>query len=239
MSLTTFEKEKVLAPFLGSPLNFVPGQDPLGLLNVGELAFNKLLPGMTTVSERIRYYSFYCWFFDLYASQVGIASSKEQFKYLRRAEYLIALLAAKKHWQGVPGINKALGTYNILVEQIDLTEGTGERQATFDNTYWKNSKGVFGQNYVSSMTQMGFVKERVEGEGVFIRTDFNIEGRISGAQLAQAFQDNIGINASDTFLQVLIRGNVTQAELELFADPFNTVSYTHLRAHETRHDLVC
>jgi len=33
MEVQEFEKEKIWTPFLGSPLEFIPGQDPLGLLN--------------------------------------------------------------------------------------------------------------------------------------------------------------------------------------------------------------
>ncbi|MGV8963797.1 MAG: hypothetical protein ACOH2V_10530 [Candidatus Saccharimonadaceae bacterium] len=221
MSVKPFEQGKILAPFLASPLEFIPGQDPLGLINVGERTYDKLLPGLNNVTERIRFYCFYCWFFDVYALQIGIVSKKEQFKYLRRAEYLNALLAAKNNWQGIAGITKARKLYNSSAGIIYLTDGTGEGQVSFDNTYWKNPRGVFGQNYVNSMVLLGLVKEREEGEGVYIRTDYTVEGRVSGLQLAQAFQENVGSDASETFIEVIMKGYVTQNQLVLLTDKYN------------------
>ena len=68
----------------------------MGMLNVGEQVFSMILPGLNNVTERIRYYSFYCWFFGTYAKWNGSEDPKEQRKFIRRAEYLLALVAAKK-----------------------------------------------------------------------------------------------------------------------------------------------
>ena len=221
MGVKAFEQGKILAPFMGSPLMFIPGLDPLGVLNVGDLTSNKLLPGLTTITERIRYYSFYCWFFDMYSREIRILSKKEQFKYLRRAEYLLALMAAKNRLQGIPGIPKAIKAYAESTGTISLVEGTGELADSLAGSYWFNPRGVFGQNYVSSMVQMGMIKERQEGEGIYIRTDFTIDDRISGRQFAEAFQDNVGPDACKAFVTILQKGSLTMADLEFLTEPFS------------------
>ena len=34
--MTVIKKNQTIAPFLGAKLNFIPGQDPMGMLNIGE-----------------------------------------------------------------------------------------------------------------------------------------------------------------------------------------------------------
>lgn len=71
MSVQKFEKNKIAAPFLGEPLVHIVGQDSLGLLNTGGKTFDLILPGLNNVTERIRYYSFHCWFFHCYAKFIS------------------------------------------------------------------------------------------------------------------------------------------------------------------------
>ena len=94
--MTVIKKNQLIAPFLGAKLSFIPGQDPMGMLNIGEQIFSMLLPGLNNVTERIRYYSFYCWFFGWYSKHNGSENPKVQRNYLRRAEYLLALISASK-----------------------------------------------------------------------------------------------------------------------------------------------
>jgi hypothetical protein len=233
MGVTEFEKEKVFAPFMGSPLDFIPGQDPLGLLNLGENIFNILLSGLNNVTERIRYYSFYCWIFDKYAQEVRITSKNEQYKFLRRAEYILALIAAKKDLQGIAGITKAIEMYKKGGEIFSLEEGTGELTGTTENSYWKNARGIFGQNYVSSMVQMGLIKQRAEGDGTYIRTDFAVDGRISGYQLAKAFEDNVGKEMAYLFTQCVVSGNISDVQLDQLTDSFTMRSVPDLSEENT------
>ena len=126
MSIRQFETAQVKAPFLGKPHYPISGLDQLGLNLTSERIFDLLLPGLNNVTGRIRYYSFYCWFFDWYASQVRTTSRSKQNSYLRRAEFLLSLVAAHKELSGVPGITKALSIYAESDENIDLTNGTQE-----------------------------------------------------------------------------------------------------------------
>jgi hypothetical protein len=80
---------------------------------------------------------------------------------------------------------------------------------------------VFGQNYVSPLAIMGLVRERSEGSGIYIRTDFNVDGRVSGLQLAQAFHENIGEDFAALFTKAIIRSRITRDELDRLSEPFN------------------
>lgn len=221
MSLQQFEKQKFLAPYLGEPLVHIVGQDPLGLLNTGGKTFDLLLPGLNNVTDRIRYYSFYCWFFHSYAKHIGKPSKKEQFDHLRRAEFILSLLAAKNGIQGIGGITKALEIYNTSDEIFDLTIGTGEEKKEKDGTYWKNPRGIFGQNYVSSLKQLFIITDQDENSGCFVRTKFELDEKISGYQLALAFEENIGSDIAKLFVDIMKKGIISQDDLETLSEPFN------------------
>ncbi|PZR24257.1 MAG: hypothetical protein DI539_00855 [Flavobacterium psychrophilum] len=224
MSLQQFEKKKIHAPFLGEPLVHIVGQDPLGLLNTGNRTFDLLLPGLNNVTDRIRYYSFYCWFFHIYAKYVGKPAKKEQFDYLRRAEFILALLAAKQKLQGIGGITKAMEIFDNSSEAFDLTVGTGEHKRLKDGTYWKNPRGIFGQNYVSSLKQLNLIRESEQDSGIFIRTDFEHPNSISGLKLAEAFEKNIGQENSTIFITAMINGILTQDDIISLIPKFNMLT---------------
>ena len=219
--MAVIKKNEIIAPFLGAKLKFIPGQDPMGMLNVGEQIFSMLLPGLNNVTERIRYYSFYCWFFGWYAKTIASENPKEQFKYLRRAEYLLALIAAKFSVSGIPGITEASKNYNNNDTVFILHKGTGEGKPTFDETYWKNPRGVFGQNYVSSLRQIGLIRDKGEDTGLYIRTAFDKDGVITGKDLEEAFKENISVKAQEVFSKCLLDDEVTQEELTLLSEDFN------------------
>lgn len=219
MSIRQFETDQVKAPFLGKPHYPISGLDQLGLNLTSERIFDLLLPGLNNVTGRIRYYSFYCWFFDWYASQVRTTSRSKQNSYLRRAEFLLSLVAAHKELSGVPGITKALSIYAESDEKIDLTKGTQEGSKS-DGSYWKNPRGVLGQYYISSIKQMGILGDQGDKEGLYVRTDFQHETKISGKQLADAFGLNIS-NTSHVFAKAIENNFVTKTELELLSNDFN------------------
>ena len=50
-----------IVPFFNKTADLKVGLNQLGLRNASEALFTSLLPGLNNVSNRIRYYSFYCW----------------------------------------------------------------------------------------------------------------------------------------------------------------------------------
>lgn len=219
MNIRQFETAQVKAPFLGKPHYPISGLDQLGLNLTSERIFDLLLPGLNNVTSRIRYYSFYCWFFDWYASQIRITSINKQNSYLRRAEFLLALVAAHKDLNGVPGITKALTIYSEFNEKIDLRKGTQEGYKS-EGSYWKNPRGILGQYYISSIKQMGILRDQGDKEGLYIRTDFQHETKVSGKQLADAFRLNI-YDTSHIFVEAIQNNFVNRADLDLLSQEFN------------------
>jgi hypothetical protein len=220
MGIREFEKNEVQAPFLGKPHYPISGLDQLGLNLTSERIFDLLLPGLNNVTGRIRYYSFYCWFFDWYASNISTTSLSKQNNYLRRAEFILALVAASKVQGGVPGITKALSIYETSNDHIDLKLGTQEGAAS-EGSYWKNPRGVLGQYYISSIRQMGVLGDQGDKEGLYVRTEHDT--KVSGKQLADAFTQNIS-KTLETFTKAIENNYITKKELELLSVDFNMIN---------------
>src|SRR5450756_132455 len=73
-------------------------------------------------------------------------------------------------------------------------------------------------------------------------TVFDAEGRIAGMTTymnVDAANRRVEIGSTWYARRVQRSAVNTQCKLLLLGHAFETVSYTHLRAHETRHDLVC
>lgn len=219
--MAVIAKNQILAPFLSTKLKHITGQDPMGMLNIGEQVFSMMLPGLNNVTERIRYYSFYCWFFDWYAKEIGSENPKELYKYVRRAEYLLALIAAKIDESGIAGITEAKKNYDPSKKEFSLKVGTGENKDNFENTYWKNARGVFGQNYVTSLRTIGLIRDKEQDSNLYIRTAFAKENVVSGKELAIAFTTNLINGAHETFKKALHSATVSQDDLEILQESFN------------------
>ena len=208
MSIRQFEAAQLKAPFLGKPHYPISGLDQLGLNLTSERIFDLLLPGLNNVTQRIRYYSFYCWFFDWYSQTIRTTSKSKQNKYLRRAEFLLALVAAHNKAQGVPGISKAESIYEVSDTLINLVLGTNEG-ASSEGSYWKNTRGVLGQYYISSIKQMGILVDQGDKNGLYVRTDFEHETKISGKALAEAFEQNT-INSKHIFFDAVVNNCISK-----------------------------
>ena len=117
------------------------GLDPLGMQNSGVLLYQSLLPGISNVTLRMRYYGYYCWVSETYARR-GATSDFEAWRiWVRRAEALYALVSARTGETGVGGIewaNRRLATTGRVIdfEAAASTDPAQER-------YLRQSLGVF------------------------------------------------------------------------------------------------
>lgn len=95
------------------------GLDPLGMQNSGVLLYQSLLPGISNVTLRMRYYGYYCWVSETYARR-GATSDFEAWRiWVRRAEALYALVSARTGETGVGGIewaNRRLATSGRVID---------------------------------------------------------------------------------------------------------------------------
>lgn len=76
------------------------GLDPLGMQNTSVALYQRLLPGISNVTLRIRYYGFYAWLSAVYARRIGDTNPKTWQRFVRRAEALYALAAQTRGGEG-------------------------------------------------------------------------------------------------------------------------------------------
>lgn len=215
---------EIIVPFFSRPMTFVRGLDPLGLQNTSESTFAMLLPGLNNVTGRIRYYSFYCWLLHEYAKQNGSTDPREQRKFIRRAELIVALVneSTSEEISAIPGsnyANKLLKDENI--SSYDLESGTYNLDGTTEGTYWKYGSGAFGQYYVGSLLDIGLITERENGSGIFVRTPKKEGVLISGEDLALAFDQNISKKNSELFFSSIKKGKIEDSDLEKLFEELN------------------
>ncbi len=227
-----------IVPFLGERLSFIRGLDPLGLQNTSDTTFSLLLPGLNNVTGRIRYYSFYCWVLDIYSKVNGSTNPEEQKKFIRRAEFIIAL--ASHYIDGdrssIPGSNYAILEIDINKKtEHDLQSSTFKPDGTTRGSYWTYPTGAFGQYYYGSLRSIGIITERENQAGIFVRLNKRNDDVISGEELAEAFDQNISAEKKQLFLKAINTGNINEEELKSLLPDFNL---TQVPNHSREQDLL-
>jgi hypothetical protein len=76
------------------------GLDPLGMQNSSINLYQRLLPGISNVTLRMRYYGFYAWLASIYAHRIVDTNPKTWQKFVRRAEAVYALAAQRRGNEG-------------------------------------------------------------------------------------------------------------------------------------------
>ena len=224
MAEKVIRNNESLAPFFSERMSFIRGLDPMGMQNTSDATFSLLLPGLNNVTNRIRYYSFYCWLLDMYSKRNGSTDPEEQKKFIRRAEYTIALASyyLEDEYSGIPGSLFA----TIEIEQKGLTshnlqEATFNPDGTTRGRYWTYPTGAFGQYYFGSLRSIGIIIEKEKFPGIYIRINKRKDITVSGEELAEAFDTNISPEAKELFLTVIDKGTVTEKELKSLLPDFN------------------
>jgi hypothetical protein len=107
--MAVLQKGKSNYPFWGASINLITGLDPLGLQTTSEATYATMLPGISNLTNRLRYYGFYCWLLNFYFKTEKKRNSKEQYRFIRRAELMIAIImqSQRKGVQQITGSNFA------------------------------------------------------------------------------------------------------------------------------------
>lgn len=239
MSTTVIDRNEARAPFFGEKISFVTGLDPLGLQNPSIQAYSYLLPGLNNVTSRIRNYAFYCWLLQEYGKGINSSDPKNQKKFIRRAEYIIALVSVYHGIEGISGSNYAKNRISEGRLGYDLQTGTYNEDGSTENTYWQYDFGVFGQYYVGSLRQIGLIEQPVnqEGEaiGIYRRTTKIDNSNVSGQELAEAFDSNINSEIKARFLSCIEAGEIGDDDLKSLAKGFNL---TEIKPDSKEKDLL-
>jgi hypothetical protein len=223
MASVVMSSNEARLPFLGTKMSFIVGLDPLGFQNTSVQTYSYLLPGLNNVTWRIRNYSFYCWLLAEYSKQIRNTNPSAQRIFIRRAEYIIALMSVR-HKVSVSGSDYAKKRIEAGIKEFDLQSGTYNDDASTPGTYWQHPSGVFGQYYVGAMRQMGLIDEPVDQVGqslkIYRRTPRSPELKVSGEDLALAFDQNISSDNKTLFLSCIHDGKVTLRSLDLLFSSF-------------------
>jgi hypothetical protein len=197
----------VLIPHWTSKSPFSLGRDPLGIQATSVRMYQSMVPGLTNVTNRLRYYSFYCWLVRYWGREEHRDSTKGWRNFVRRAEalYAIASLVADRDASGgMAGREWA--------EDIEMSLSDGRKyldlsihdDATNKDSYLGAVSGNFGQFYVSSMEESGMLKRS--------RSVVPVIDDTAGRPLADAFVISVGPPAN-LFTNALKNGRVAIADL--------------------------
>ena len=131
--------------------------------------YGRLLPGITNVTDRARYYSFYPWFFWAYEKYYQTLKWEEVVARYRKADCLFTLIAARHANQtdknddnhGIAMIGR-----NTLVNALKELETNGKplllstyatRELNTQSRYFKNKLGGLGQYYIGTFKELGLL----------------------------------------------------------------------------------
>lgn len=212
---------------------FITGLDPLGLQNTSEATYTLLMPGITNLTNRIRYYGLYCWLFEHYARHIRNTDPNEQNRYIRRAELMLALLMKTKD----PDFTQVTGSLfagTMIQAQperfYDLKAGADLEPQK--DTYWLFSAGAFGQYYAGAMSEIGLILRNDDGN--FICSNETHHDKISGVMLAKAFEENTPEEARRIFLQNIQTGKLPIDQIDLLYEAF---ALNHIPLHSGEWEL--
>jgi hypothetical protein len=181
------------------------GLDPLGMQNAGVVLYQALLPGISNITLRMRYYGFFCWLSDAYARR-GVTTDFEIWRqWVRRAEALFALVCADATGQGgVGGIDWALQALQNGGDVIDFAAAASNDTSV--KRYLIQSLGVFGAAYYTQMQEMGLFEPGPNG----------IQRVTADAGLAAAiaFRASIGPDIENKFIAAVDATQVDRDTLE-------------------------
>lgn len=214
-----FDTTTFSSPFWAKSVDFVRGRDPLGIQNSSISVYSILLPGMTNLTLRLRYYGFYLWLLDEYHNLPSNHYFKQnvrgQYNFIRRAELLLSYFMVNKFptEQSVVGSNFAFKYISDLEKNsfYNIALGADKFPETIKNSvYWDYTSGAFGQYYVGSLMALQLVD--IKTGGYFERTE-------KGSKLALAYKDSIeDKSAISLFLKRIEEGKLYAKDLDELND---------------------
>ncbi len=223
--MAVLQKGKSIYPFWGASINLITGLDPLGLQTTSEATYATMLPGISNLTNRLRYYSFYCWLLDFYFKNEKIGNSKEQYRFIRRAELMIAIImqSERKVVPQITGSNFASNLiHTIEGDCFDLAEGA-DKENTDKNVYWKYPSGAFGQYYYGAMQALSLIITAVNehGDVVYNISQPHPRQKVSGKQLAEAFDATLTPQIKELFYKNIKIGKLNQSEISDLVNYFS------------------
>ena len=149
-----------------NPPQSIGGLDHLGTQAPCVLIYGQLLPGITNVTDRARYYSLYPWLIWSYDLRYSKDDPVRFVEFFRRADCLFTLIA-ERHARTSDHDNERHGVAMVgrvqLVSALDklvagsvlvLSDFTSQESPT---RYFKNSMGGLAQYYAGTLSDLGLM----------------------------------------------------------------------------------
>lgn len=175
--------------------------------------YGHLLPGITNVTDRARYFSFYPWLIWALDQRDFTKFNDEYIERFRRADCLYSLIA-ERHAISAGGdytdhAGAMVGSNTLQPVARDLVSGASIRLSDYSlregaqARYFKNKLGGLGQYYLGSLTDHEILKGHVSS-GIVCSDEY-------GEPIAKSF--SLGVD-EDLFFDIVERDEVTIAELD-------------------------
>lgn len=178
--------------------------------------YQRLLPGISNVTLRMRYYGLYAWLADTYARKIGDTNPKNWQRFVRRAEALYALIAQRKgNETGVAGVDWAQNTLEELAKTtrktIDFSGATDPSTGGhyLQPPYLRQSWGAYGAAYGSQLFEIGIFDEAKSHA-------IAVPSKEIGDDLAKVFAEGMSAMAAP-FISTIQDGHVSLKMLDSFA----------------------
>jgi hypothetical protein len=185
------------------------GLDPLGMQNSSISLYQRLLPGISNVTLRVRYYGLYAWLAAHYAQRSGDTDPKTWQRFVRRAEALYALVAQRRGGEGgIAGIQWAQRTLDANPAG-PLRFAPDADPGSEGNPYLQQAWGAYGAAYASQLFEMGVFATAKDHE-------IPVPSPEIGDALSEAFAESAG-ELAERFYASIESGMVSIADLDAFA----------------------
>jgi len=195
-----------------APPEPIRGLDHLGVQAPCIALYGQLLPGITNVTDRARYYAFYPWIIWSFEKRYKNHSLNQFRRVLRRAECLFTLIAichVRKLGDKDNGRHgKAMVGRNQLLRIEEASDFSLDDYAAFEgpNRYFKNKLGGLGQYYFGPLRDLRVLDRSSKSAGYPPGYD-----RERGQALAEAFASGV---PEDAFFRAMEAASLTWADLD-------------------------
>jgi hypothetical protein len=184
------------------------GLDPLGMQNSSINLYQRLLPGISNVTLRMRYYGLYAWLSAVYARRSRSTDIRKWQQLIRRAEALYALAAV--HGGDDAGVSGSRWARRKLAKSSGRVSFAAHADPDGAGPpYLQQKWGAYGAAYGSQVFEIGLLAQAKDH-------DIPVPSPEIGDELSNAFPEALG-DAAERFYQAVQRGSVSRKELDELA----------------------
>ena len=189
------------------------GLDPLGAQAPAINIYGQLLPGITNVTDRARYYSFYPWMiraFELNSSEKTYEALRE---WVRRSDCLFSMIGIRHglasegkdqslHTRALIGSNTLTSVVQRLDDESEVDFSVYAQIEDSPHRYFKNHLGGLRQYYIGTFDGLGLMIRK--GQGVANTNEI-------GVPMAEAMDSYV---ESELFIKTVSSGKVSRQVLD-------------------------